>query len=192
MIANDRFERVEVASLAELREWLSANHQRTESRWLVRWKKATPDKFVNRLAVLDELLCWGWVDGLARKLDDARTMQLISPRKQQAWTRTYKDRAMRLENEGRMQEPGRVAIARSKELGLWTVSDPVDRLEVPVDLEEALRAHTSAEQFFISSAPSYRRNVLRWLAAAKRPETRKKRIAAIVVGSAKGEKLPQM
>lgn len=86
MIPNDRFERIEIASLEELRAWLADHHTRDEGAWLVRYKKVATGKFVDRLAVLDELLCWGWVDGLARKLDDERTMQLITPRPQQAWT----------------------------------------------------------------------------------------------------------
>jgi uncharacterized protein YdeI (YjbR/CyaY-like superfamily) len=192
VIETERFEKVTVASLDQLRDWLAANHMRTESFWLVRWKKATPDKFIDRLAVLDELICWGWIDGIARKLDDVQTMQLISPRQQQAWAQTYKDRAARLESEGRMQEPGRAAIARSKQLGLWDAYAEVDRLEVPDDLAAALQTNSSADAFFTDTAPSYRRNVLRWLASAKKPDTRQKRIDLIVETSALAKKIPQM
>ena len=72
-----------IDSLEELRQWLSRNHVTTDSVWLVRLKKFVPAKHVDRLDVLDELLCWGWEHSLARKLDDERTMQLISPRRQQ-------------------------------------------------------------------------------------------------------------
>ncbi len=192
MIPTERFEKVEVASLAELRAWLAAHHAREEGVWLVRYKKGDPERFVDRLAVLDELLCWGWVDGLARKLDETRTMQLVTPRRQQAWARSYKDRAARLEAEGRMQARGRAAIERSKRLGLWDATAPVDALLVPDDLRAALRARPAAERFFDAAAPSYRRNVLRWIAGAKRPETRAKRIATTVDLSALGEKVPQM
>ena len=82
MIPTERFEQVEVACLDALRAWLADNHQREESVWLIRYKKSVPAKFIDRLDLLDELLCYGWIDGVARKLDDQRTMQLISPRKQ--------------------------------------------------------------------------------------------------------------
>jgi uncharacterized protein YdeI (YjbR/CyaY-like superfamily) len=192
MIETDRFEKIEVSCLDDLRVWLSGNHETAESVWVVRWKKETPDKYVDRLSVLDELICWGWIDGIARKLDATRTMQLISPRKQQAWAQSYKDRAAKLEALGRMQDPGRAAIARSKDLGLWDATAYIDQLLVPDDLLFAFNKNEIAAQFFEAKAPSYRRNVLRWLATAKRPETRQKRVDQIVAVSAKGEKIPQM
>lgn len=192
MMPTERFEQVEVASLSQLRAWLAANHEREEGVWLVRFKKNVPAKFIDRLDVLDELLCYGWVDGIARKLDDERTMQLISPRKQQAWAQSYKDRAAKLELEGRMKEPGRAATRRSQQLGQWNVYAPVDALLVPDDLRLALRTDRGAEAFFDAAAPSYRRNVLRWISHAKKPDTRTRRIATTAELSARGEKVPQM
>jgi uncharacterized protein YdeI (YjbR/CyaY-like superfamily) len=192
MIETDRFEKVEVASLAELRSWLSANHGQEASVWLVRYKKSTPTKFVDRLDALDELLCFGWIDGLARKLDDERTMQLISPRRQQAWAQSYKDRVARLEQEGRMEAPGRAAILRSKELGLWDAYAEIDALEVPDDLRAALTGLPQAHDWFDNSAPSYRRNVLRWIGLAKTPATRDKRVKQTVELASQRQKVPQM
>jgi uncharacterized protein YdeI (YjbR/CyaY-like superfamily) len=192
MIETDKFEKIEVASLAELRSWLSANHVQEASVWLVRYKKSTPTKFVDRLDALDELLCFGWIDGLARKLDDERTMQLISPRRQQAWAQSYKDRVVRLEQEGRMEAPGRAAIQRSKELGLWHAYADSDALLVPDDLRSALIALPQANQWFDNSAPSYRRNVLRWIGSAKTSTTRIKRIEQTAELAKLGEKVPQM
>lgn len=161
--------------------------------WLVRHKKSVPGKFVDRLDVIDELLCFGWVDGLARKLDADRTMQLITPRRQQAWARSYKERAARLEAEGRMQEPGRAAVALSKALGLWDAYAEVDALLVPDDLAAALRvAGPGTADAFAKAAPSSRRNVLRWIAAAKRPETRARRVAEATRCAAEGRKVAQM
>jgi uncharacterized protein YdeI (YjbR/CyaY-like superfamily) len=192
MIETDKFKKVEVASLAELRGWLSANHAQEASFWLVRFKKSVPEKFVDRLDALDELLCFGWIDGLARKLDDDRTMQLISPRRQQAWAQSYKDRVQRLDQEGRMQPPGRAAILRSKELGLWNAYAESDALLVPDDLEEALTGLPEARAWFDNSAPSYRRNVLRWIGSAKTDVTRTKRIKQTVELANQRQKVPQM
>lgn len=192
MIPTDGFAQVEVRSAAELRAWLMDHHAQAESVWLVTWKKAPGAPYLSVDQVLDELIAFGWTDGLRRKRDDGRTMQLISPRRQQAWALSYKRRAERLESEGRMHPAGRAAIAAAKAAGRWDETAEVDALVVPDDLAVALSANAGAEHFFGTAAPSYRRNVLRWLHGAKKAETRAARIARIVDLSAKGTKLPQL
>ncbi|MEY4982635.1 MAG: hypothetical protein RIR62_901 [Pseudomonadota bacterium] len=192
MIPTDGFAQVAVRSAAELRDWLCAHHMQTESVWLVTWKKAEGAPHVPMDAVLDELVAFGWIDGLRRKRDDGRTMQLISPRRQQAWAASYKRRAERLEAEGRMHPAGRAAIAASRAAGRWDETAAVDALVVPPDLDGALAADPAAAAFFHAAAPSYRRNVLRWLHGAKKPDTRSARIARIVSLSAQGLKVPQL
>ena len=192
MIRTENFAQVPIESLDDLCAWLAQNHDSTESVWIVRYQKSVPDKFVDRLDMLDELLCWGWVDGLARKLDDTRTMQLISRRKQQAWSQTYKDRVYHLTAAGRMAAPGLAAVAQSRALGLWDAYEKVDLLEVPQDLRAALDAQPAAAVFFDAAAPSYRRNVLRWIHSAKRPETRTARIEKTLEASTNETKIPQM
>ena len=81
MIATENFDKVYVESREELRNWLLENHTKSESFWLVTYKKSVPDKYVDRWTVLDELICFGWIDGIRRKLDEERTTQLISQRK---------------------------------------------------------------------------------------------------------------
>jgi uncharacterized protein YdeI (YjbR/CyaY-like superfamily) len=192
MIETDRFEKIEVASPTQLRDWLSAHHARTDSIWLVTFKKHVVGNYVSVDDILDEVLCFGWIDGLRRKLDDDRTMQLLSPRRHQVWARTYKDRAARLIAQGRMEPPGLAAIAASKRAGLWDATADVDALVVPPDLAERLGGSVLALGNFERSAPSYRRNVLRWIAAAKTPDTRLKRIAQTVDFATRGARIPQM
>ncbi len=190
MIKTENFEKVEVESTDELRAWLSENHRQEASIWLVTYKKNVPGKYVSTGEVLDELLCFGWIDGIRRKLDGERTMQLISPRKTQHWTRTYKVRAARLIEEGKMEAAGQQSIAASKENGLWTFMDDVDNLIVPDDLAEALDQREGAAEFFTHINDSSKRFVLRWLKLAKTEKTRRNRIVKLVDLSAKGEKLP--
>ncbi|NEX47784.1 YdeI/OmpD-associated family protein [Pseudotabrizicola algicola] len=192
MIQTEKFAQIEVQSAAALRDWLTLHHAQSDSVWLVTWKKAPGAPYVPVSEVLDELVAFGWIDGVRRKLDAHRTMQLISPRKQQAWAATYKQRAARLEAEGRMHPAGLAAIAAAKAAGRWDETAAVDALQVPPDLAEALAASGSADRFFSAAAPSYRRNVLRWLHNAKRAETRAARIAQIVTASAQARKLPQL
>lgn len=190
MIKTENFDKVEVTTAAELREWLSENHQQSESVWLVTYKKSVPDKYVSRWEVLDELLCFGWIDGIRRKLDAERTMQLIAPRKVEHWAKTYKDRVAKLIEEGKMHESGLQAIVRSKSNGLWNYMDDVDNLIIPKDLSEALAAQEEATAFFDAINDSSKRYVLRWIKLAKTAKTRENRIQKIAQLSAKGEKLP--
>ena len=191
LIKTDSFSQVEVRSAADLRRWLETHHAQSRSVWLVTFKKHTGVAYLSTSAVLDELLSFGWVDGLARKLDADRTMQLISPRQANAWTKTYRDRAARLERESRLQPPGRAAIAKSQAMGLWMANPDVDALWLPPDFEAALEARPAAYTCFIAFAPSHRRNVLRWIAAAKQPATRARRIETAAALAAEGKKVPQ-
>lgn len=190
MTKTENFKKVEVQSQAELRAWLAAHHTQKESIWLVTYKKSTPDKYVSTGAVLDEVLCFGWIDGIRRKLDADRTMQLIGPRRQQHWSKTYKDRVAKLEKEGKMMPAGRAVVELSKANGLWTFLDDVDALITPPDLQAKLETDASALDFFEAINPSSKRFVLRWLKLAKTDKTRQSRIIKIFELSLNGKKLP--
>ena len=169
---------VEVQNRSELRAWLEANHQRTESFWLVTFKKGSPS-YLDRFAVLEELICYGWIDGIRRKLDDTKTMQLISQRKTKPWAQSYKDLAEKLTAQGIMHESGLRAIEQAKLNGMWDLMESVDRLEVPQDLEEHFDLFPGSKANWDRFAPSARRNVLRWLFSAKTDQTRQKRLKLI-------------
>jgi uncharacterized protein YdeI (YjbR/CyaY-like superfamily) len=190
MIKTEHFEKVEVKSPEELRQWLLDNHTQKESIWLVTYKKTEGAKYVSREEVLDELLCFGWIDGIRRKLDETRTMQLIAPRKVQHWAKTYKDRAQKLMDENRMHEAGLQSIQAGKESGLWNFMDDVDNLVIPDDLNAALQKLDGARDFFDQINDSSKRFVLRWIKLAKTEKTRKNRIKKIAHLSSIGEKLP--
>lgn len=185
----DRFAGLEITSEQELLDWLARHHGQPESIWLVTWKACHPDRHVGRETVLDALVAYGWIDGRRMKLDEARTMQLISPRKQQVWAESYKKRAARLDAEGRMHPAGRAAVIAGQQSGKWNDSQPIDALIDPADLTESLAAHDAVD-WWRASAPSYRRNILRWIAGAKQPQTRAKRIAITTAHAARAEKVP--
>ncbi|MCI4669573.1 MAG: YdeI/OmpD-associated family protein [Bacteroidia bacterium] len=189
-IKTENFEKVEIHCSEDLRDWLQGRHTQSESIWLITYKKSVPEKYVSREEVLDELLCFGWIDGIRRKLDENRSMQLISPRRVQHWAKTYKERAARLIEEGKMHESGHKSIQLSKENGLWHFMDDVDNLVVPKDLLEELASLDGATEFFHAINDSSKRFVLRWIKLAKTDKTRQKRIKQLADLSAKGEKLP--
>lgn len=189
MIKTESFTRFEIKSASELREWLEKNHSQTEGIWLITYKKQEKEKYVSREEVLDELICFGWIDGIRRKLDEARTMQLITPRRAQHWAKTYKKRANRLIQEHKMAAAGLEAIKQGKESGLWNFMDDVDKLVIPPDLKIALNQLEGAFDFFNNINDSSKRFVLRWIKLAKTDKTRKSRIAKIAKLSSVGEKL---
>lgn len=188
MIKTENFEQVEVTSKGQLRDWLRAHHAQRESIWLVTYKKHMGQRYVAVSDILDELLCFGWVDGIRRQLDEARTMQMISPRQTQHWAKTYKDRAAKLIAMGQMQPAGLAAIAASKRNGLWNFMDDVDALIKPDDLIAALETHSPAQENFDAFSPSSRRNILRWIKLAKTPKTRAKRIQETAELAAQNQK----
>ncbi len=189
MIKTENFIQVEVKSSSELREWLLMNHTQKESIWLVTYKKEITEKYVSVQEVLDQLLCFGWIDGIRRKLDHERTMQLIAPRKVEHWSQTYKLRFTKLEELGLIHQSGFNAVETSKKAGLWNFMDDVDNLIIPNDLQEALTINNEAKLFFEAINASSKRFVLRWIKLAKTDKTRVSRIEQIVQLSSKGEKL---
>lgn len=189
MIKTENFKKVEVSSARQLREWLEKHHAQQESVWLVTYKKTVPEKYLSTAEVLDELLCFGWIDGIRRKLDDSRTMQLISPRKVEHWAKSYKERAAKLMASGKMHEAGMRSIESAKKSGLWNFMEDVDNLIVPNDLQEALKKYKGATEFFYAINDSSKRFVLRWIKLAKTEKTRTARITQLAKLSSKGEKL---
>lgn len=184
------FTEVTVSSILELNEWFSQNYASDQSFWLVTYKKETINKYISREDVLDVLIAYGWIDGIRKKREDDKTMQLICKRKNNIWAKTYKDRASKLIEAGKMQPSGFAAIDYSKQNNLWDAMNDVDEFIIPPDLEKALIHQFSSIESFEKYAPSYRRNILRWLRTAKGEATRNKRIAMIVDYTTRLEKIP--
>jgi uncharacterized protein YdeI (YjbR/CyaY-like superfamily) len=180
---------LQIISATELGNWLEIHHTQKESIWLVTFKKEIADKYVSVSEVLDELLCYGWIDGIRRKVDDERTMQLISPRKVQHWTKTYKDRFTKLEGEGKMTEAGRKSVEISKQAGLWDFMNDVDALIKPQDFVDELNNYSDAKANWDSFGASSKRFMLRYIKIAKTPATRTKRIVEISALANQNQKL---
>jgi uncharacterized protein YdeI (YjbR/CyaY-like superfamily) len=189
MVKTENFQQVEVSSTNELRQWLLTNHTQKESIWLVTYKKEVADKYVSIQEVLDDLLCFGWIDGLRRRLDDTKTMQLISSHKVQHWTKTYKHRDAKLLKEGKAEQAGKDSIALSKKNGLWDFIDDVDKLIKPEDFLKCLQKHPPALECWDNFGNASKRFMLRHIKIAKNESTRLKCIEEITHLVQKGEKL---
>ena len=173
----EQLPQVEVSSRAELRAWLAAHHTQTGSIWLVTHKKAVPERYVDYDAIVEECLCFGWVDSLTRARDEQRSMLLLSPRKERsAWSGANKRRVEKLLAAGLMQPPGLAKVDAAKANGMWTFLDDVEALIAPPDLVAALAAHPDATRHWEAFPRSPKRGILEWIKQAKTPATRQKRI----------------
>ena len=186
---SDAYEQVEVTSADQLRTWLRAHHDRSPGIWLVTYKKAAGEKHLPYDEIVREALCWGWIDSKGRAVDEQRSSLLLTPRKPTSgWSRPNKLRVAELEASGRMAAPGRAVIEAAKASGTWTALDAVENLVEPGELTAALDAVPAACTNWAAFPRSTRRATLEWIYAAKRPETRDKRIAETVKLSARNER----
>ena len=180
MAAGADLKQVEVDSALALRQWLKRHHVGRESIWLVTWKKPDP-RNIPYDAIVEEALCYGYVDSLPRKLDDQRSMLLLSPRKpKSAWSKLNKSRVEKLIAEGRMAAAGLAVVEAAKKSGSWDKLNEVETLTLPDDLASALKKNKQAAQYFEAFPRSVKRAILEWILNAKRPETRAARIAETV------------
>jgi uncharacterized protein YdeI (YjbR/CyaY-like superfamily) len=173
----------------EWRTWLQANHDSSPGVWLVLFKKGSGRPSVSYDEAVDECLCFGWIDSKVNRIDEHRYKQLITPRKPKSgWSKVNKTKIDRLIKEGRMNAAGLVKIEAAKADGSWNALDAVESMTMPDDLKVALEANAEASKHFAAFSASTRRHILAWVASAKRPETRQKRIAQTVELAAKNVK----
>ncbi|MBN2091199.1 YdeI/OmpD-associated family protein, partial [candidate division KSB1 bacterium] len=131
---------------------------------------------------VEEALCFGWIDSTIRKLDSERYMQKFTPRNPgSVWSELNKQRVEKLIREGRMTKAGLSKIQAAKKSGEWEKDRSIpDEIEMPHELYAALEDNPAAKINFEGFAPSYRKLYIRWVADAKREETREKRIRKVV------------
>lgn len=174
------------------RAWLQRHHDRREGVWLVNYKKATGKPRMEYADVVEEALCYGWIDSQPRALDAERSMLRVAPRKPgTGWSKANKTRVATLSVSGAMAAPGLAKVAAARRDGSWTKLDGVSALELPRDLAAALRGHAGAKAHFDAFPPSVRKSILEWILQAKREETRARRIAETATLAARNERAHQ-
>jgi uncharacterized protein YdeI (YjbR/CyaY-like superfamily) len=171
-------ELLKVGSRQEWRDWLAANHQIASGIWLVVYKKNSGKPRLSYNDAVEEALCFGWIDSQANTLDGERFKLHFSTRRAASvWAQSNKERVARLIEQGLMTESGQAMVEQAKADGSWNALDEIDALAIPDDLSEALAADMVAEANFMAFSGSSKKMILYWIASAKRPETRAKRIA---------------
>lgn len=182
-------ERFHAGTREQWRAWLAEHHANAPRVWVVTWKRATGRPAPSYDDLVEEALCFGWVDSTAGTLDDERSMLRFTPRKPgSGWARTNKARVERLSAAGLMAAPGLESVRRAHEDGSWTLLDDVEALVVPDDLAAALAELPPARENFDAFPPSARRAILLWLIQAKRAETREVRVRKTAELAARNER----
>ena len=179
-------------SKQEWRQWLMENHRSKQSVWLLQYKKKSGKPSVEWSDAVDEALCFGWIDGMRKSIDEESFVQFVCKRKPKSgWSKINKEKIERLIAEGLMTEAGLKSIEIAKQNGSWALLDEVEGLTIPQDLDLAFEANVGAKDFFLSLSKSVRKMILQWIAFAKKPETRQKRIKEVAELAAKKQKPKQ-
>lgn len=165
----------------EWRDWLEQNHQEQQSLWLILYKTNSSKFNLSWSDAVDEALCFGWIDSTRRPIDEEKFMQFFSQRKPKSnWSRINKEKVDKLIAEGKMSEAGINSIEVAKENGSWTFLDDIEDLIIPPELATELATHSVANEFYQNLSKSIKKQILYWLASAKREETRRKRLQTII------------
>jgi uncharacterized protein YdeI (YjbR/CyaY-like superfamily) len=177
----------------QLRAWFEANHDSATELWLGYHRKRTGRPSVTWQEVVDEELCFGWIDSVRYSLDADRSAQRITPRrKRSVWSAVNIRRYEELDREGLVHPSGRAAFeardeARSRIYAYENRATALDEAR-----ETEFRRHRSAWKFFESQAPWYRRTASYWVMSAKREETRDRRLSVLIAQSKNGERIPPL
>jgi uncharacterized protein YdeI (YjbR/CyaY-like superfamily) len=171
------------AGAAEFRAWLEANHA-SETELLVGfYKKGSGKQNMTWSESVDQALCFGWIDGVRRGLDEESYTIRFTPRKPKStWSKVNVAKVAELERKGLMRSAGRKAFEARSEDNTGVYSFERDE---PADLPRE-RFSTAAWEFFESQPPWYRRAAAHWVSSAKRETTRERRLTTLVEDSAAG------
>ena len=171
--------------------WLDENHAQSAGVWLRIAKTSSGLESVSYAEALEEALCYGWIDGQKRSLDESAWLQKFTPRGERSlWSRVNREKAEELIRSGKMKPAGLQAVERARQNGRWEAAyDSPGRASVPEDFQAALDANPAAKAFFATLNSANRYAILWRLQTAKKPETRAKRMEQFIGMLEKGEKL---
>ena len=175
------------------RKWLEKNHADSPGIWMIYYKKETGRRKFDMAEAVEEALCFGWIDSVANKLDDERSMQKFTPRKPKSvWSKINKQRVDKLIGQKLMAPAGLAAIEKAKKNGSWDTLNSsdlhTDNHSMPEDLRKVLSNNEKAMTNFQAFSPSYRKRFLFWIDSAKKAETRTARIKQTLLMSAANKK----
>jgi uncharacterized protein YdeI (YjbR/CyaY-like superfamily) len=171
------------------RQWLAKNYGKEKKVWLLIYHKTSETPSVYYSEAVEEALCYGWIDSRPSKHDGESFFLSFSPRKPRSvWSKVNKERVKKLIADGLMHPAGIKMIEQAKSTGMWEALNKIDNLEMPDDLQKALKRNKKALDHFNAFPPSSKKIILGWVHNAKRPETREKRIKEVVSLAAENQR----
>jgi len=178
----------------QLRTWFEKNHDRRGELWVGYYKKGTGRPSVTWPESVDTALCYGWIDGLKRSVDDKRYMLRFTPRRKRShWSARNLGRMKELIAAGLVTEPGLAAYGRRDRRKEKQASyEQPESVALPPEYEARIRADAAAWEYFKAARPSYRKQVAWWIVSAKREDTRLRRLGILIESSAAGEVIPPL
>ncbi len=176
----------------ELRAWLEEHHATASELWVGCYKKASGRRSLTWSEIVDEALCFGWIDGKVQRIDEQRYRQRLSPRRPSSnWSAVNIAKVAELRAQGRMTQAGEAAFAARREHPAGTLSyERRHEAAFEAEQEATFRANAPAWEWFEAQSPSYRTLATFWVVSAKRPETRERRLATVIECSAEGRRVP--
>jgi uncharacterized protein YdeI (YjbR/CyaY-like superfamily) len=173
------------ASPARFRQWLAKSHARAAELWVGFYRKDSGRPSITWPESVDEALCFGWIDGIRKKVDDESYKIRFTPRRPKSiWSAVNIGRVAVLTHEGRMQPAGIAAFARREEATSAIYSfENRESARLPAADEREFRRDPAAWEFFQRQPPGYRRLAAWWVISAKRPETRRNRLERLITAS---------
>jgi uncharacterized protein YdeI (YjbR/CyaY-like superfamily) len=177
-------------SANDFRRWLEKNHATTQELWVGYHKKSSKRPSVTWPESVDEALCFGWIDGIRKSVDDLRYTIRFTPRRRGSiWSAVNIERAQELCDKGLMKPPGMAAFEARKEnrSGIYSYEQRSANLDGPY--EKRLKQNKVAWDFFYAQPPSYRKAIGWWIVSAKQEATRQKRLQKLIEESANSKRL---
>jgi uncharacterized protein YdeI (YjbR/CyaY-like superfamily) len=173
---------LQVKDRAGWRAWLEKHHAAEKEVWLVLYKKHLARPGLSLDDAVEEALCFGWIDGKLRRIDDQKHVLRFTPRRRGSiWSESNKARVQRMIEQGRMTQAGLVKVTEARENGEWDrAAQREDVTVIPPGLGAALQANGMTPADFEKLVPSLRKQYLHWINSARTDSTRQKRIAETV------------
>jgi uncharacterized protein YdeI (YjbR/CyaY-like superfamily) len=173
-------------SAASFRSWLEANHETEDELFVGYYRKGVPKTSMTYTESVEEALCFGWIDGITRRIDDEVTCTRFTPRRKNSnWSAINIARVAALTDAGRMHPAG-IRAFEARDRG--KDSSYAAPAQLPREMLDRLRADDAAWEYWQSRAPSFRRHAAYWVTSAKREETRERRFATLLADSAAGRR----
>lgn len=180
---------------ADFRKWLEKNYEKETELYVGFYKKATGMPSITWPESVDQALCFGWIDGIRKSIDEDSYMIRFTPRKPGSiWSMVNMKKMEELKTQGLVHPKGIAAYERRKDdkSAIYSFEQHKDNIKLPAEFEAEFKKNKHAWKFFKSSAPSYQRAAIWWVTSAKREATRINRLHTLIIDSEAGLRIKEM